>query len=96
MGWRPRRFSGHSPASPWRCTLHSAPSDGWFPGLVGARAEATSRDALEDALDEALRFSLRQDGGDTGEGPIDFWMLEISTRPAEGLPGYSPEDLHAA
>ncbi len=69
---------------------------GWFPGLVGARAEATSRDALEDALDEALRFSLRQDGGDTGEGPIDFWMLEISTRPAEGLPGYSPEDRHAA
>jgi hypothetical protein len=69
---------------------------GWFPGLAGARAEAATRDALEDALDEALRFSLRHSGGDTGDGRIDFWMFEISARPAKVLPGYNPEDLNAA
>ncbi len=69
---------------------------GWFPGLPGARARASTRDSLEDALDEALRFSLKRNGDDTGQGRIDFWMLEISARQVEKYPGLAPGDSNAA
>jgi predicted RNase H-like HicB family nuclease len=69
---------------------------GWFPGLPGARAEAATRESLENALGEALRFCLRQDGGNPGEARVNFWMFEISARHAESTPGVTPEDQHAA